>query len=216
MNFPSFDIDEVQTCTTLAYDESEGEFTQHQLDIQIGNCFDSPCPLNIDPNLIQNGRILNGTSVVCEPSGQIGIITKSKLYLNFLNNNQFQGSNNEEIELIMLSKTRFDNLELLQKADKVNATNQDYEDVDGFESLRKICTVIRESQNEKTWSYLVSMGLQTRTTTFSCGGNNEDYDENLLMSRPLPWVVRVYFKSESSMKGTLCSGNTIFTQSPPA
>ena len=50
------------------------------------------------------------------------------------------------------------------------------------------------------------MGLQTRTTAFSCDGNKEDYDENLLMSRPLPWVVRVYFKSEKSMKGTLCSG----------
>ena len=53
---------------------------------------------------------------------------------------------------------------------------------------------------------MISMGLQTRTTAFSCDGDNEDYDENLLMKRPLPWVVRVYFKSESSMKGTLCSG----------
>ena len=50
------------------------------------------------------------------------------------------------------------------------------------------------------------MGLQTRTTGFSCDGDKEDYDENLLMSRPLPWVVRVYFESENSMKGTLCSG----------
>ena len=50
------------------------------------------------------------------------------------------------------------------------------------------------------------MGLETRTTGFSCDGDKEDYDENLLMSRPLPWVVRVYFESESSMKGTLCSG----------
>ena len=53
---------------------------------------------------------------------------------------------------------------------------------------------------------MVSMGLQTRTTAFSCDGDKEDYDENFLMSRSLPWVVRVYFKSESSMKGTLCSG----------
>ena len=53
---------------------------------------------------------------------------------------------------------------------------------------------------------MISMGLQTRTTAFSCGGDKEDYDENLLISRPLPWVVRVYFKSETSMKGTLCSG----------
>ena len=50
------------------------------------------------------------------------------------------------------------------------------------------------------------MGLQTRTTAFSCDGDKKDYDESLFMSRPLPWVVRVYFKSESSMKGTLCSG----------
>ena len=49
------------------------------------------------------------------------------------------------------------------------------------------------------------MKLQTRTTAFSCDGDKEDDDENL-MSRPLPWVVRVYFESESSMKGTLCSG----------
>ena len=50
------------------------------------------------------------------------------------------------------------------------------------------------------------MGIQTRTTAFSCDDDKEDYHENSLMSRPLPWVVRVYFKSESSMKGTLCSG----------
>ena len=148
MNFSSFDNDEVQTCTTMTYEESEGEFTQYQLDIQIGSCFDSPCSLNIVP--IQNGRIFNGTSVVCEPSGQIGIITKSKLYFNLFDNNQFQGSNNEEIELIMLSKTRLDNLELLQKVNNVNATDQNYEDVDGFESLRNICTIICESRIEKT------------------------------------------------------------------
>ena len=53
---------------------------------------------------------------------------------------------------------------------------------------------------------MISMGLQTRTTAFSCDDEKEDYDENLLISRPLPWVVRVYFNSESSMKGILCSG----------
>ena len=53
------------------------------------------------------------------------------------------------------------------------------------------------------------MGLQTRTTAYSCGSKDEDYEENLLMSRPLPWVVRVYFKAESSMKGALCSATII-------
>ena len=56
------------------------------------------------------------------------------------NKNRFEGSNNKKIELIMLSSTSFDKLEPLQKA-KVNETSQDYEQVDGFESLRKICTI---------------------------------------------------------------------------
>ena len=51
-----------------------------------------------------------------------------------------------------------------------------------------------------------SNDLQTRTTSFSCSVDNEDYDESLLISRSLPWVVRVYFKYENSMKGILCSG----------
>ena len=54
--------------------------------------------------------------------------------------NNFQGSNNEKIELIMLSSTSFDNLQPLQKAE-INETSQNYEQVDGFESLRKICTI---------------------------------------------------------------------------
>ena len=48
----------------------------------------------------------------------------------------FKGSNDEEVELIVLSKTQFDQLELLQKTAHKN-TKQDYEDVEGFDSLRK-------------------------------------------------------------------------------
>ena len=54
--------------------------------------------------------------------------------------------------------------------------------------------------------YLKSSSLQTKTTAFSCGGDHEDYDENLLMSRSLPWVVRVFFQNENSTKGAICSG----------
>ena len=39
----------------------------------------------------------------------------------------------------MLSETRFDQLELLKKAE-IDENNQIYEEVDGFESLRKMCT----------------------------------------------------------------------------
>jgi len=85
----------------------------------------------------------------------------------------------------MISESNFGNLELLEK-DETEVQEQVYEEVAGFESL-----------NSK---------VQTRTTAFSC--KKEDYSENFLMSRPLPWVVRVFFKIEDSMKGILCSGKS--------
>ena len=90
-----------------------------------------------------------------------------------------------EIEFIMISEANFDKLELLEK-EETELEEQVYEKVDGFESL--------------------DSKVQTRTTAFSCKKEKEDYDESFLMSRPLPWVVRVYFKIEDSMKGILCSG----------
>ena len=91
----------------------------------------------------------------------------------------------QEIEFMVISETNFEKLERLEKTESVT-TEQVYEEVDGFASL--------------------SSSLQTRTTAFSCGGDNEDYDENLLMSRSLPWVVRVFFQNENSTKGAICSG----------
>jgi len=90
-----------------------------------------------------------------------------------------------EIEFIMISETNFEKLELLEK-DETEVEEQVYEDVAGFESL--------------------DSKVQTRTTAFSCKKEKEDYDESFLMSRPLPWVVRVFFKMEDSIKGILCSG----------
>ena len=94
-----------------------------------------------------------------------------------------------EIEFIMISEANFEKLELLEK-DETELEEQVYEKVDGFESLDST--------------------VQTRTTAFSCKKEKEDYDESFLMSRPLPWVVRVYFKMEDSMKGILCSGKGFF------
>ena len=91
----------------------------------------------------------------------------------------------QEVEFIMISETNFEKLELLEK-DETEVKEQVYEEVAGFESL--------------------DSKLQTRTTAFSCKKESEDYNENYLMSRPLPWVVRVFFKIENSMKGILCSG----------
>ena len=94
-----------------------------------------------------------------------------------------------EIEFIMVSETNFGKLELLEK-DETAIEEQVYEEVDGFE--------------------LLDSKVETRTTAFSCKKEKEEYDESFLMSRPLPWVVRVYFKMEDSMKGILCSGRDTF------
>ena len=45
----------------------------------------------------------------------------------------------QEIEFIMISKTNFEKLERLEKAENEHI-EQVYEEVDGFESLRKILT----------------------------------------------------------------------------
>ena len=83
----------------------------------------------------------------------------------------------------------FGNLKLLEK-NETAVEEQVYEEVDGFE--------------------LLDSKVETRTTAFSCKKEKEEYDESFLMSRPLPWVVRVYFKMEDSMKGILCSGSDTF------
>ena len=58
------------------------------------------------------------------------------------------------------------------------------------------------------FEYFNSSTLQSRTTsaTYSCSKNTEKLDEELLFSKPLPWVVKVYFESENSINGVICSG----------
>ena len=58
--------------------------------------------------------------------------------------------------------------------------------------------------------YFISSGIQTRTTAFSCDhSDNSDYDEIMLLSRSLPWIVRVFFKTRYSTKGQVCSATII-------
>ena len=88
---------------------------------------------------------------------------------------------------------------------------QNYEDVIGFQSLRSCLqkkSFFRKA-DFKCFDIFVNMkslSLQSRTTAFSCSKESEQYDENILKDRPLPWVVRVIFQSRNSLKGILCSG----------
>ena len=56
-----------------------------------------------------------------------------------------------------------------------------------------------------------SSNLQTRTTSYSCAKDDHDYNGSELKGRPLPWVVRVLFESENSIKGKICSGKKTVT-----
>ena len=125
--------------------QSVGEFHTHQLQIETQGCSETSCTLKIDSNLLQSELILDGTSILCDQQPHFGIITKSKLHINFSKKFQpiFQDINDQqEIEFMMISETNFEKLERLQKID-IDAIEQVYEDVDGFESLRKIFTIVK-------------------------------------------------------------------------
>ena len=53
--------------------------------------------------------------------------------------------------------------------------------------------------------------MQDRTSSFACFDDEKDYKDNSLISKSLPWVVRVYFQSENSINGVLCSGKKCFS-----
>ena len=76
-HFPALDGAETQSCTFLAYDDSQGEFTEHQIEIETKDCVESTCSWKIDS--IENAIILEGTSMICNGSPNFGIVTKSKL-----------------------------------------------------------------------------------------------------------------------------------------
>ena len=58
--------------------------------------------------------------------------------------------------------------------------------------------------------YFISLGLKSRTTSYSCSEEDDDFDEDFLLRTPLPWVVRVFFQYDDSIKGILCSGEPTY------
>ena len=75
-HFPALDGAETQSCTILAYDYSRGDFHDHQFEIETKGCVNSTCSWKIDS--LENGMVLDGTSIVCNGSPNFGIVTKSK------------------------------------------------------------------------------------------------------------------------------------------
>ena len=67
-----------QSCTIMTYDKSEEQFAAQIFQLRIDKCFENNCVIKLDYELSRNHVILNGTSIRCNASTYLGIITKSK------------------------------------------------------------------------------------------------------------------------------------------
>ena len=67
-----------QSCTIMTYDKSEEQFAAQIFQLRIDKCFENNCEIKLDYELSRNHIILNGTSIRCNASTYLGIITKSK------------------------------------------------------------------------------------------------------------------------------------------
>ena len=75
-HFPTLDIAETPICTFLAFDDSEGNFNEHQHQIETKSCVDSTCSWKIDS--LENSKILDGTLIICQGPAQFGIVTSKQ------------------------------------------------------------------------------------------------------------------------------------------
>ena len=67
-----------QSCSIITYDNTEEKFDEQIFELRINKCFDYSCIFNIDSESLTNHIILNGTSISCDESRYIGIVTRSK------------------------------------------------------------------------------------------------------------------------------------------
>ena len=67
-----------QSCSVMAYDKTEQKFDAQIFEVTINKCFENNCIFKIDSELLKNHIILNGTSIRCDESTYLGIVTNSK------------------------------------------------------------------------------------------------------------------------------------------
>ena len=115
----------VKQCSILTFDKAKSEFNKHQFQVETERCSKSSCALKIAA--LQDQEIIDGASIVCDQKPYFGIVIEA---LN----------DHEETEFMVISGTNFEKLEQFQKDEK-EAIEQVYEEVAGFESLRKIFTM---------------------------------------------------------------------------
>ena len=75
-HFPILDDADTQNCTILAFDNSQGEFIEKQIEVETKNSVDSFYSLKTD--FLDNSMVLDGTLISCNGSSNFGIVSKSK------------------------------------------------------------------------------------------------------------------------------------------
>ena len=78
IDIPNPDDNIKKFCSIAIYDNNQNDFKTRQLAIDVSDCFQFACHLEMNSELSENEVILNGTLIECDQSSYFGIVTKSK------------------------------------------------------------------------------------------------------------------------------------------
>ena len=78
IDFPIPDVDVKELCSIAIYEKNQNDFKTREFEIDVSDCFQFACHLEMNSELFENEVILNGTLVQCDQSSYFGIVTKSK------------------------------------------------------------------------------------------------------------------------------------------
>ena len=78
IDIPNPDDNIKKFCSIAIYDNNQNNFKTRILAIDVSDCFQFTCHLEMNSELSENEVILNGTLIECDQSSYFGIVTKSK------------------------------------------------------------------------------------------------------------------------------------------
>jgi len=78
IDIPIPDVDVKKLCSIAIYENNQNDFKTREFEIDVSDCFQIACHLEMNSELYENEVILNGTLVQCDQSSYFGIVTKSK------------------------------------------------------------------------------------------------------------------------------------------
>ena len=78
IDFPIPDVDVKELCSIAIYENNQNDFKTREFEIDVSDCFQFACHLEMNSELYENEVILNGTLIQCDQSSYFGIVTKSK------------------------------------------------------------------------------------------------------------------------------------------